>query len=1060
MADQEQKERQYIAFISYRHKPHDQAVARALHRRIEHYVIPKELRREPGSKKPGLVFRDQDELPVTDSLTDHIRQALDHSQFLIVVCSPDTPASVWVRREISYFLEHHDRHHLLAVLIDGEPAQSFPPELTEVRNADGELTEEVEPLAANLAGTSGSRSRRLFRTESLRILAALIGCPYDALYQRERRYQMRRLGIALAAAACIAAGFIGLLLDRNARIREQLQASRINESAALSALSQTAFREGNYRAALNYALDALPGRDPDRPYVPEAENALSSALYLYRADLSMAYTQSLEQDTEIRAVELSEDGTRLATGDAYGNVRVFDMVTAEQLWTASVASSVKDLYFSGDVLLADTVGLRYTVFDAYGSVLRQEEDDSLLYVDKESGICLSYAISKAGRPAHITDIRTGDVLHDLGAFDESYFLLDQGTVSPDGKYCAVLAKYASDAEGVDLYVFDLETGQRTCVQTGLMYAVLLADYHLLFDDEGNLVLAYCGLDSMLQDREEWTGSYAALYDHEKGWEKRFTTTLDFGTAMLLPDTDTYLPFLGCTGGGIVLAAQNKIIMTDGSTGDIRWQKDLPGSVRAANIYSSGTAIGLILSDGTITMCSTDRGILSQDFGRAFFTCRYAVAEAAISGDSLNWDKYVVVPADASDRIAVVSLWKNKDLQAPAWAEAIPEGAYCFLSPSGTKLAAVRFDSSGENSHLYYVDLSADNPPKEMVFSGITSFDLQQSQDRTALTDTGKLLLCGRVFDLESQTESALTRTGDPQENSGLQMNASCTDSAREQLLTASLEQDPDTQDFILQFWEDGVLTGEPVSLPDALLWGEKPEESETWSVPVFRDCRCRAVSSCGNVVVCGQEGFAEDWAYALYQQETDQWHAMPYMSPREDQVLALAEEHPWMAVQQEDGALQILSLPSGDALLTLEDTLPAGSVTSLRFARSEEWLLAFSSTGALAIYSTADGRELHHSSYGSKGLQFDSTACYTVQEIPQENRILLIWNDVQYTESAAITIDSTSMKSTGFYSGIACYNPADGTVIVRHPDMSLRVSTFFTLEDMQQRAENLLLGKE
>ena len=83
-------------------------------------MIPKEVRRG-GRKKLGLVFRDQDELPIANNLTENIRIALDHSEFLIVVCTPDTPHSEWVNREIAYFLEHHSRDNVLAVLAAGEP---------------------------------------------------------------------------------------------------------------------------------------------------------------------------------------------------------------------------------------------------------------------------------------------------------------------------------------------------------------------------------------------------------------------------------------------------------------------------------------------------------------------------------------------------------------------------------------------------------------------------------------------------------------------------------------------------------------------------------------------------------------------------------------------------------------------------------------------------------------------------------------------------------------------------------------------------------------------------
>ena len=93
-------ERKYKAFISYRHLPLQMEVAKAVHRRIEHYTVPKNLRKD-GSRKVGLVFRDQDELPIAGSLSANIQTALDNSEFLIVICTPETSGSQWVLREIS-----------------------------------------------------------------------------------------------------------------------------------------------------------------------------------------------------------------------------------------------------------------------------------------------------------------------------------------------------------------------------------------------------------------------------------------------------------------------------------------------------------------------------------------------------------------------------------------------------------------------------------------------------------------------------------------------------------------------------------------------------------------------------------------------------------------------------------------------------------------------------------------------------------------------------------------------------------------------------------------------
>ena len=81
----------YDAFISYRHCELDKFVAVNLHKQLEAFKIPKSLikaGKTNGKTKIERVFRDQDELPLTNNLADPITRALQGSEFLIVICSP------------------------------------------------------------------------------------------------------------------------------------------------------------------------------------------------------------------------------------------------------------------------------------------------------------------------------------------------------------------------------------------------------------------------------------------------------------------------------------------------------------------------------------------------------------------------------------------------------------------------------------------------------------------------------------------------------------------------------------------------------------------------------------------------------------------------------------------------------------------------------------------------------------------------------------------------------------------------------------------------------------
>ena len=334
--DMTESRKKYKAFISYRHKPNDMKTAKAVHQLIEHYRIPAEIAEKHGiaDRRFGRVFRDQDELPLSDDLSANITQALDDSEFLIVICTPDLPQSIWCKREITYFLEHHPRSHVLAVLADGTPETSFPDSLTHVYDpVTKETVELVEPLAANICGAAGP-DMKLLNKEIFRLYAAMIPCAFDDLWQRERRYQTRRRIIAGSLAGCLLLGYTGTVVYKNHQIQtayNELEIEHANtqkkESEALAALSGNALSSGDRTSALKYAFEALPAQS-DRPYVPAAEKAISEALYLYRTP-NLRFDRAFDYDVIPNSIDT--DGERIFFAGNDKRVYCIDG-SGKQLW--------------------------------------------------------------------------------------------------------------------------------------------------------------------------------------------------------------------------------------------------------------------------------------------------------------------------------------------------------------------------------------------------------------------------------------------------------------------------------------------------------------------------------------------------------------------------------------------------------------------------------------------------------------------------------------------------------------------------------------------------------
>ena len=174
-------DRNYVAFISYRHAEMDSAIAKTIHSLIEQYRIPKGLRKDSNNRL-GLVFRDEEELHAASDLSAEIQNALENTEYLIVICSKNSIESPWVGREIDYFLKNHDRSKILAVLASGEPNEVFPSQLT--LTPEGEL---IEPLAMDVRAETISGNKKKVRKELPRLISAMLDCPYDALVMREQK---------------------------------------------------------------------------------------------------------------------------------------------------------------------------------------------------------------------------------------------------------------------------------------------------------------------------------------------------------------------------------------------------------------------------------------------------------------------------------------------------------------------------------------------------------------------------------------------------------------------------------------------------------------------------------------------------------------------------------------------------------------------------------------------------------------------------------------------------------------------------------------------------------
>ncbi len=169
------------------------------------------------------VFKDREELAASSDLAQSVREALEESSTLIVICSPNGASSKWVNEEIRTFTALGRRDHIQCLFVGGVPGASrapgadpalecLPPALFEGGGR--------EPLASDIRpGGDGRTAARL------KLLASVMGVSFDVLRQREHVRRARRLMIA---STVLGLGFVAMtglaaaaLLARNEAVEQR-----------------------------------------------------------------------------------------------------------------------------------------------------------------------------------------------------------------------------------------------------------------------------------------------------------------------------------------------------------------------------------------------------------------------------------------------------------------------------------------------------------------------------------------------------------------------------------------------------------------------------------------------------------------------------------------------------------------------------------------------------------------------------------------------------------------------------------------------------------------------
>jgi tetratricopeptide (TPR) repeat protein len=193
----------YDAFISYSHAK-DKPIAAALQSVVQALGKPWYKRRAVR------IFRDDTSLSATPHLWPTIEAALNESRFLVLLASAEAARSMWVGKEVAYWLEHKAIDTLLIAVTDGELA--WPPGAADFAWSDatplppvlkGRFPNEPKWVDLRAYRAGASKRDRKFTELGADFAAAVRGVAKEDLLSEEVRQQRRALTLAWSAVAVL-----------------------------------------------------------------------------------------------------------------------------------------------------------------------------------------------------------------------------------------------------------------------------------------------------------------------------------------------------------------------------------------------------------------------------------------------------------------------------------------------------------------------------------------------------------------------------------------------------------------------------------------------------------------------------------------------------------------------------------------------------------------------------------------------------------------------------------------------------------------------------------------
>jgi WD40 repeat protein len=353
----------YDAFISYSHQ-RDRHLAIAMQTGLQRFAKPWYRRRALR------IFRDESSLSATPGLWPTVERALAASEYFVLVASPESRESVWVAREVGYWLELGRRDRLLVALSAGGliwAGDDFDWSRTDALTPVLRGVFAQEPLHVDLRwaraqNAVAARDARL--VEPLASLAApMHGRPRDALIGDDLRQHRRTVRTAWSAVATLVVLLVAAVLASVVAVDARNRAEREARVAMARLLGIESGSVGADSRDVGLLLAA-------QAYVAAPDTASSWGPLVRALAENRALIGYLPDSAGATTVTAAPAEDLLAVGDEGGSVTLWRAAdrTRLRVLAPALSGAVTTVGFSGDgrrLIAGDDTG-GYAVWETAG----------------------------------------------------------------------------------------------------------------------------------------------------------------------------------------------------------------------------------------------------------------------------------------------------------------------------------------------------------------------------------------------------------------------------------------------------------------------------------------------------------------------------------------------------------------------------------------------------------------------------------------------------------------------------------------------------------------------